>query len=32
MGDVVTQDRAYTFEVLLALIEMYEEEWETYYL
>jgi hypothetical protein len=31
MGDVVTQNRAYTIEVLLALIEMYEEEWQTYY-
>jgi hypothetical protein len=32
MGDVVFQDRAYTIEVLLALLEMYEEEWQTYYL
>ena len=32
MGDVVDQDRAYTIEVLLALIEMYEQEWQTYYL
>jgi hypothetical protein len=32
MGDVVAQDRAYTIELLLALIEMYEEEWQTYYL
>ncbi len=32
MGDVVSQDRAFTIEVLLALLEMYEEEWETYYL
>lgn len=26
MGDVVAQDRAYTIEVLHALLEMYEEE------
>jgi hypothetical protein len=26
MGDVVSQDRAFTIEVLLALLEMYEEE------
>ena len=32
MGDVVDQDRAYTIEVLLALIEMYKQEWQTYYL
>ncbi len=32
MGDVITQDRAYTIEVLLALLEMYKEEWQTYYL
>jgi hypothetical protein len=32
MGDVVTQDRAYTIELLLALIEIYKEEWQTYYL
>ncbi len=32
MGDVVLQDRAYTIEILLALLEMYEEEWQTYYL
>jgi hypothetical protein len=32
MGDAVTQDRAYTIEVLLALLEMCEEEWQTYYL
>jgi hypothetical protein len=31
MGDVVSQDRAYTIEILLALLEMYEEEWQTYY-
>jgi hypothetical protein len=32
MGDVVSQDRAYTIEVLLALLEMYKEEWQTFYL
>ena len=32
MGDVVTQDMAYTIELPLALIEMYKEEWQTYYL
>jgi hypothetical protein len=33
MGDVVDQDWwAYTIEVLLALIEMYKQEWQTYYL
>ncbi len=32
MGDVVYQDRAYTIEVLLALIEMFEEEWQAFYL
>jgi hypothetical protein len=33
MGDVVSQDRAYhTIEVLLAFLEMFEEEWDTYYL
>jgi hypothetical protein len=32
MGDVVSQDRAFTTEVLLVLLEMYEEEWQTYYL
>ena len=32
MGDVVLQDRAFTIEVLLALLKMYEEEWQTYYL
>ncbi len=32
MGDMVTQDRAYTIELLLAFIEMYKEEWQTYYL
>lgn len=28
MGDVVRQDRAYSMDVLLALIAMYEEEWK----
>lgn len=28
MGDVISQDRAYTLEVFLALIEMYEAEWQ----
>ena len=28
MGDVVSQDRAYTIEVLHALLEIYEEEWQ----
>jgi hypothetical protein len=32
MGNVVTQDQAYTIEVLLALIEMFEQEWQTFYL
>ncbi len=32
MGDVVSQDRAYTVEVLLALLEMFEEEWQTFHL
>ncbi len=32
MGDVVSQDQAYTIEVLLALIKMFEEEWQTFYL
>jgi hypothetical protein len=32
MGDVVTQDRAYTIEVLLALIDMFEQEWQMNYL
>jgi hypothetical protein len=27
MGDVVTQDRAYTIEVLHKLLESYEAEW-----
>ncbi len=31
MGDIVSQDRAYTIEILLALLEMYKEEWQTYY-
>ena len=30
MGDVVSQDRAYSIDVLLKLLEMYEEEWDTY--
>ena len=28
MGDVVDQDRAYTTEILHALLNMYEAEWE----
>ena len=28
MGDKVSQDRAYTIQVLHALVEMYEKEWE----
>ena len=28
MGDVVSQDRAYTLEILLALLEIYELEWQ----
>jgi hypothetical protein len=32
MGNVLSQDRPYTIEVLLALLEMYKEEWQTYYL
>jgi hypothetical protein len=32
MGDMVSQDRAYTIEVLLALLDMFEQEWQTYYL
>ena len=28
MGDVVHQDRAYSIEVLLKLVEMYEHEWD----
>ena len=32
MGDVVSQDRAYTIDVLLTLLEMFEEEWVTDYL
>jgi hypothetical protein len=31
MGDIISQDRAYTIEILLALLEMYEEEWQMYY-
>jgi hypothetical protein len=30
MGDVVSQDRAYSIEVLLKLLEMFEEEWQTH--
>ena len=30
MGDIVSQDRAYSLEILLALLEMYEQEWEQY--
>ena len=29
---MVSQDRAYTIEVLLALLEMFEEEWQRHYL
>jgi hypothetical protein len=29
-GDVMSQDRACTIEVLLALLEMYKEEWQIY--
>jgi hypothetical protein len=32
MSNVVTQDCAYTIEVLLALLEMFKQEWQTYYL
>jgi hypothetical protein len=32
MGDVVSQDRAYTIEVLLAHLDMFEKEWQTFYL
>jgi hypothetical protein len=32
MGDVVTQNWAYTNKVLLALIKMFEQEWQTFYL
>ncbi len=32
MGDVVTQDQAYTIEVLLALIDMFKQEWQMNYL
>ena len=28
MGDVVDQDRAYTTEIILALLDVYEKEWE----
>ena len=30
MGDVVSQDRAYTLELFLALVAMYKAEWETH--
>ncbi len=30
MGDVVSQDRVYTIEVLLALLDMFKEEWQTF--
>ena len=30
MGDVVSQDRAFTLEILLALIELYELEWQEF--
>jgi len=30
MGDVVSQDRAFTLEILLALIEHYELEWQEF--
>ncbi len=32
MGEVVSQDWAYTIKVFLALLEMFEEEWQTFYL
>ncbi len=32
MGDMVSQDRAYTIEVVLALLKMFEEEWQMFYL
>lgn len=32
MGDVVSQDRAYTIEVLLALVQMYQQEWDAMHL
>ncbi len=32
MGDVVTQDQAYNIEVLLTLIDMFEQEWQMNYL
>ena len=28
MGNVVSQDRAYTIDIVLALLEMYEVEWK----
>ena len=30
MGDIVSQDRAYTLETLLALLKIYELEWQEY--
>ena len=30
MGDVVPQDRAYTLELLHALLEMFELEWQVH--
>ena len=30
MGDIVSQDRAYSLDVLLALLEMFEQEWEVH--
>jgi hypothetical protein len=32
MGDVVSQDRAYTIDVLLALVQMYQQEWDEMHL
>ena len=28
MGDIVCQDRAYTIDVLLKLVEMFEGQWQ----
>ena len=30
IGGVIIQDQAYTIEVLLALVEMYKQEWQTF--
>lgn len=30
IGNVVSQDRAFTLDVLLALLDMYEEEWQVH--